>query len=126
MKLVVLSKNITGGKMILDVDKNNMRILILDNHPFFKFRKPEDFKEKEFLFFEAKRFCFLHSDTVSMPTDILIFEANKRPQSYILDNQKLFYGPDKKFIGNFLTKKVCNKIRFVHILNYKSNFWCGS
>jgi hypothetical protein len=111
--------------MLLRVDENNMRVLILDNQPFFKFKKPENYKEKEFLFFEGKRFCFLHADTASMPTDILIFEANKRPQSYVLDDQKLFYNPDKKLIGTFLTKKICNKIRFTHILNYKSGFWSG-
>jgi hypothetical protein len=126
MKSTDLSKNITGDKMQLNIDDNNMRILVLDNHPFFKFRKPETFMDKTFLFFEAKRFCFLHADTVSIPTDILIFETEKRPKSYFLDEHSLIYGPDKKIVGKFLTKKVCNKIRFVHILNYKSNFWSGS
>lgn len=113
--------------MRLEVDNSNMRILLLNATPFFKFKKPQDFFEKQFLYFEAQRFCYLHESTIEVPTDKLIEDLRDKRISYILEDNDLFYAPkDKKFLGKFVTNKICNKIRFVHILNFKSNFWLGA
>lgn len=113
--------------MILEVDNNNMRVLLLNGCPFFKFKKPSDYFEKQFLYFEALRFCHLHEATMEITTDFLIENLKGKRVSYFIDKDGLFYHPtDKKFIGKFTTTKICNKIRFVNVLNFKSNFWSGS
>ena len=113
--------------MIMEVDSNNMRVLLLNKQPFFKFKKPSDFIEKQFFYFEALRFCHLHLTTMGITTDFLIENLKGKRVSYFLDKEELFYHPvDKKFLGKFITNKICNKIRFVNVLNFKSNFWSGS
>ena len=113
--------------MVLEVDSNNMRVLLLNGHPFFKFKKPDDYFEKQFLYFEALRFCHLHETTTEITTDFLIENLKGKRTSYFLEKDHLFWLPEeRKFLGKFITTKICNKIRFVNILNFKSNFWAGT
>ncbi len=110
----------------MEIDPDNMRILLLNKSPFFRFRKPETFHEKNYFYYEAQRFCYLYQSTILVTTDKLM-EMVKKPISYWIDeNDHLFYhNSDKKLIGKFITNKTCNKIRFVNVLNFKSRFWCG-
>ena len=111
---------------IMRIDPDNMRVILLNGHKFFKFKKPETFPEKQWLYFEAQRYCYLHESNAHLSTD-KILEMSKKPFSYWTDeNDNLFYHPlDKKFIGKFVTNKTCNKVRFLNILNIKSGYWCG-
>lgn len=109
----------------MEIDDDNMRILLLNGSPFFKFKKPENLHEKQYFYFEAQRFCYLHQSTLHISTDKLM-DLVKKPVSYWIDDDRLIYHPvDKKIIGKFITTKTCNKIRFVNVLNFKSRFWCG-
>ena len=110
---------------MLEINSDNLRILLLDGLNFFEFKAAADYKEKSFLFHEAKRFCHLYKSTEIPTHEILALP--KKPFSYWCDeNENLFYyPPDRKLIGKFLTNRVCAKIRLINILNLKSNFWSG-
>lgn len=110
----------------MEIDAKNMRVLLLDNSPFFQFKKPETFHEKQYFYFEAQRFCYLHECAKEIPTHELMNILIKTSVSYWIESENLFYHPvDKKFIGKFVTTKTCNKLRFIEILNLNSKNWCG-
>ena len=109
----------------MKIDPDNMRILILNDSPFFKFFKPKTLDEKHFLFFEAKRFCWIHLSAEEFTTNQILKEIDGKRRSYFLEDDKLFYAPNSANIGKFLTSKVTHKTRFVWALNWKTNFYCG-
>ena len=105
---------------MLKNSEENMRILLLNNTPFFEFSVPENLQQKQFFFFESLRFVEVFNK--NQKTNIF-YENLQKPLSTKkykkTKNDELFDIHAKMIVGKFLTNKTLLNLKFVFFLNFQ-------